>query len=170
MQTYSLSKQGIAKYRSQLTWLLIVAGGIAIIATSIFTLWISHGSEVLIVVGASMVLWPLLMVYFVRQGLRLYKAVWESIRIEVGDDHVTRSQLQLSDPGKGPAQTDSLRLSRSEVVVIEEAKSGLLVRTRDKARTLVVPAALDEADYQAVKQKLGAWVPVRPWLPRRRIF
>ena len=170
MQIYSLSDQGIAKYRRQLARLLAVVSGMAIVATSIFTLRTSHGRDLLILVGVSIVFYPLLIAYVVRRGLRLYQAVWESIRIEIGDDHISRSQLELPGSAKAPTRTVTVRLNRNEIVVIEEAKSGLLVRTGNKARTLIVPAALDEADYQTIKQQLSMWAPVRPWLPRRRII
>ncbi len=88
-------------------------------------------------------------------GLRGMVAYWRSLRIEVAEDYVARSQ----------SITASSRIKRADITRIEETRFGLVVRTGNRWRTLVIPAGLDGADYQAIRSILATWMPIQPRAP-----
>ena len=89
------------------------------------------------------------------QGLRGMEAYWRSLRIEVAEDYVARSQ----------SITASSRIKRADITRIEETRFGLVVRTGNRWRTLVIPAGLDLADYQAIRSILATCMPIQPSPP-----
>ncbi|MEO7705123.1 MAG: hypothetical protein ABIV92_10835 [Thermoflexales bacterium] len=89
------------------------------------------------------------------QALRGMEAYWRSLRIEVGEDYVARAQ----------SITPSSRMKRADITRIEESRFGLLVRTENRWRTLIIPAGLDAADYQAIRSTLATWMPIQPRAP-----
>ena len=150
MNTYSLSPSRIAEFRRQTiarTTFIFVLALFIVIAINLrqpSDNWITT----LIAYGFVTVLF----VWNAYRNLRQNEAIWESIRVELGDDYIARSQLRIPQ----------LRINRSEVTSVERMADGLCVRTADKMRTLAIPSGLADDGDQVIESRLAQWAPIRP--------
>ncbi len=156
MQTYTLSPQGILKLRRRLlqrtavifSVILVVAGA------GILSQFRGEWSEIVSLPFAALILIVVLRIGFSRSAKQAQET-WESINVEMGDDYIARRQIRIPE----------LRIRRAEITSIQETGDGLRITTADKFHSLIVPIALDEPDYQAIKTTLSAWMPIQPVNP-----
>jgi hypothetical protein len=116
--------------------------------------WLIFGRGTSINVIGIAILTPILLISICVNGYRIYKrqeSIWKSIRIDVGEYSISRNQLNLPE----------IRISRKNVTQIKETNQGLMISTANKFRSLVVPNALDQADYDEIKNTLSAWTPIQ---------
>jgi hypothetical protein len=101
------------------------------------------------------VLFPVVVLTFAIFAFSVYRVlaqlrrIWESIEIEIGGEYVARRQARI----------DEKRLSREEVVAVQETERGLIIRARDRSRSMFVPAQLEEQGYEEVKATVLDWAP-----------
>ena len=104
---------------------------------------------------------PLLLILFgfgLYTALKQQMAILSSVKIEIGENYVARSQLRVPP----------VRITRADITSVEEIEGGLCVRTSDPARSLAVPQLLGEAEFQEIKATLAGWHPIKPNNPQAR--
>lgn len=158
MKVYSLSPQGISKLRRRLVQRLSALLGVPFLVVLGLNWW-QAGDNWLTTVIVSVIVFAAVLAIAVSRSLRQVNEVWDSIKVEVGDDYVARSQVRIPQ----------VRIPRDEITAIEEIEGGLCIRTADKWRTLAIPADLDDRDYQEIRSKLSAWRPIRPKSAKARV-
>lgn len=174
MQTYSLSRQELDRYRRR--WIilgicvcLLVVGamGYAAISSLLTNLdevglyepedWVSIISEALFafvpMVATLGIFW-----FVWRRQFNQYQAIWQSVRVELGADYVARWQLRVPE----------VRLLRDEITRLQETRAGLCIYTGNKYHLLSVPRSLE--NYEQVKATLSSWVPLTQPPARGRAF
>ncbi len=151
MKIYSLSQQGISNLRRRFIRRLSAILGMAFLIVLGVNWWRGDDNWTITLI-VSIVVFVVVVVITFSRGLQQVKEVWESIRVEVGDDYVARSQVRIPQ----------VHISRDEITKIEEIEGGLCIRTSNKLRTLAIPLDLDASDYQEIRSKLSAWKPIQP--------
>jgi hypothetical protein len=90
--------------------------------------------------------------FFAYRSIKQQQAIWESIKIEVGDDYIARQQIRIPQ----------IRINRGEVTAVWEVGNGLCILTADKFRSLSIPKELDSPDYEEIKSALSTWANIQP--------
>jgi len=124
---------------------------VVICIAAALVIWYSPDNKPISII--SMIIFGALLIPFsIWRGLQQNKAILESVRIEVGDDYIARSQVRIPQ----------LRIDRQEITAVDELGAGLCIRTNNKTRTLSIPNTLDEDDYKEIRAVLASWVTIRP--------
>ena len=146
-KTYTLSPDKLA---ASLRKTRLLFGGMLLTVLLLYVLIQGSATRdwtsILLTVAVSL----LLLAFAWRNVVRQQTALWESVRIELGEDYVARQQLRVAQ----------LRIARSEVHAIEETGDGLRLRGADKRPLLAIPTALADADYQEIRAALSTWAPI----------
>lgn len=145
MKTYALSQQGISKVRQR--FIRRTGTSLAVICCIItgINLWRAADNWLLALI-ISITLSVGVVAFVSSRALQQNKEVWESIRIELNDDTIARSQVRIPQ----------MRMNREEITSIEETNEGLCIYTEDKLQELAIPIDLDPNDYQEIKTTLAA--------------
>lgn len=167
MKTYSLSKNNFLQFRRRL---IIRTGIFDIVAMAIILVVAVYKAENTWPYVQPSIAWlyvllsiPIFLAVF---GFTLYRsikqshAIWDSVRVEIGEDYVARRQLRVPE----------VRINRTEVTALREINNGLCVLTSDKFRALCIPIELDGPDYEEIKTTLSAWAPIQPKSATARIW
>jgi hypothetical protein len=149
MKIYSFSVHGIAQARRRFAVRMALFVVMAFVIVSV--VMAVQGGYTWLTLFISVPLMLGICVYSIGHGLKEQEEILRSVRIEVGDDYVARSQLRVPQ----------VRIARAEVTAIEEAGIGLCIRTTDQRRSLAIPAELDSSDYQQIKAVLSTWATIR---------
>ena len=148
-KTYRLSAAGLDQMRRRFVLLMSVYLALAFGVALALNLWRRPENPLVYVLATAVIIGGGAFLV-VPRSLKQNEAGWQSIRLVVSDDYVERSQ----------AGVPVLRLRRAEVVALEASGAGLLLRTADPYRTLLIPRALDAADFAAIQQQLSQWQPI----------
>jgi hypothetical protein len=152
MKSYSFSSQAIAKLQTRYLW--VIGGFYAVIVCMVVIMVDSISPDnkltaILATILISVTFIPL-SIWRIRKGT---KENWESIRIEVGDDYIARSEIRIPQ----------VRIQRQEITGVEESSASLRVHTNTKTRRLVISRILlDANDYREIRDVLASWVTIRP--------
>lgn len=156
MKIYTLSPQGISKIRKQFLQRVNIILGVACCVVIAISLWNATDNNRLMTLIISILFSAAMMIFGPSRALQQNKEIWESIRIEIGDDYVARSQMRIPQ----------VRINRQEITSIDEIGAGLCIRTADKSHTLVIPNHLDTSDYEEIKEKLASWSTIQLESPK----
>ena len=151
MKIYTFSPQGISSLRRRYIVRMSLILGIVFLVVAGVNWW-RGGDNWFVTLIASLVIFAVVVVIALYRGLQQVREVWESIRVEVGDDYIARSQARIPQ----------IRIRRDEITQVEEIEGGLCVRTADKLRTLAIPSDLDTSDYEEIRSRLATWQAIRP--------
>lgn len=153
MKTYSLSPERIEHLRQRLVRRGMVVAVLLVVCLVVLIWWllprdsistvVTIISSIACLVGAAI---------GVRSATSRGQEIWQSIRVEMSDDFVARSQIRIPQ----------IRINRMDVTAVEEGWFGLLVRTSDRSRSLILPRQLDDADFQEIRNRLASWRPIQP--------
>jgi len=158
MKTYTLPNNGFPKFRRRL---IIRTGIIYLIFLAILlgvAIYNSRDSWPFVL----LIIIPIFIVVGGFSNYRLIKqqhALWDSVRIEVGDDYVTRQQIRVPET----------RINRGEVASLREINNGLCIVSADKVHSLLIPKELDSSDYEEIKTAVSTWAAIQPKSPREQI-
>lgn len=156
MKVYTYPPQQIAKMRRRLITVGIAYLGLTYLsALGVVFLVMGVDSLAPVFVALASLATVIISVGTGLPGLRRMEAYWRSLRIEVGEDYVARLQ----------STTASVRIQRADIAGIQETQRGLFVLTNNRWQTVVIPAGLDVADYQAIRSTLATWMPIQPGTP-----
>jgi len=149
MRTYRLPPRGFPAFRRTLIRNGVIVGGV-VCAVAFFVAFRQ-------MTDASPIVWlivPLLLLAALANGMRKaisqQKEIWSSIEIRMDDGAVGRSQIRVPE----------ILIRREEVTTVRESGQGMVVKTADRYRSLVVPRHLDPADYAEIREDLATWVPI----------
>ncbi|HEX3529954.1 MAG TPA: hypothetical protein VH988_23070 [Thermoanaerobaculia bacterium] len=62
--------------------------------------------------------------------------------------------------GRSQIRVPEVLIRREEVTAIRETGQGMVVKTADRYRSLLIPRLLDPADYAEIREDLATWVPI----------
>jgi len=151
MKTYTLSPQGISRSRQRFIQRMVIMFVITFGIIIALDYWRSGTVSFTILIISFLFLGGI-MAFIVFRNLKRFVEIWESAKVEVGEDYIARSQLRIPE----------VRVDRADITYVEETGSGLYIHTADKRRTLIIPIELDNADYQEIKELLSTWTAVKP--------
>ncbi len=151
MKTYTLSPQGISRIRRRFLQRMSLFLGIICLAVVGVNLWVIPNNGMTATI-ASIIVCIGVMTFALLRVLSQNKEIWESIRIEITDEYIARSQVRIPQ----------IRITRQEITSIEERDGGICIRTDDESKTLFIPSDLDENDYQEIRNKLSSWIAIQP--------
>jgi hypothetical protein len=157
MKTYALSSQGISKIRQRFLQRMSIFLGVICFVVIGISYWATPNKGITTVI-VSVVICVGIMVFALSSVLRQSKEIWESIRIEMTDEYIARTQARIPQ----------VRINRQEITSIEEIDGGICIRTADKSRTLAILNDLDENHYQEIKNKLSTWSTIQPQSPKTK--
>lgn len=149
MRTYRLPPRGFPVYRRTLIRNGILVAGLVLAAG--FWLVLRQAEEDTLPILLVMV--PFLAVVFgfaIRKAIRQQKEIWSSVEIRMDDGAITRSQLRIPE----------LLIRREELATVRESAQGLIVKSTDRFRSLLIPRLLDPGDYTEIREDLATWVPI----------
>jgi hypothetical protein len=151
MKSYSFSSNGLAKLQTRYLWLMGSFYAAIVCSAAVLVVSILPDNK-LIAILATILIGVTYMLSSIRRGLKQTKEIWESIRIEVGDDYIARTQIRKPQ----------VRIQRQEIIAIEESSASLCVLTNTKTRTLAISKTLDANDYKEIRDVLASWVTIGP--------
>ena len=151
MKSYSFSSQALAKLQMRYVRGLGSFFAVVFCIAAAIVVWNSPDNRPISII-ATIIVGAMFIPFGIWRGLKQTKAILESVRIEVGDDYIARSQVRIPQ----------LRINRQEITVVDEISGGLCIRTNNKTRTLAIPNALDEDDYKEIRDVLASWATIRP--------
>lgn len=143
MKTFKLDPDQFPRIRRNiiLTYSILALAGLGV-----FYLYIREA-----LFGQAWTLIPFVLLLFAIAGwfaLRQRKQYWDAFEIKITEQALIRSAHKLPD----------LKINRSEITGVKEIRQGLILSTKTRENTLLIPKGLAEADYQALKQILERWV------------
>lgn len=103
------------------------------------TAWLITGPILLVVLASG-----------VKKAIDQQKEIWSSVEIRMDDEAIGHSQIRVPE----------VLIRREEVTAIRETGQGLVVKTADRFRSLLIPRLLDPADYAEIREDLATWVPI----------
>lgn len=112
---------------------------------------------VILMAGISLVLLALTTMF---GAAKRDKALWQRVKVEVGDESVSVHHQGV--PSIRLLPEPEIRLARDQVAVIRETEVGLVLSTPYEAVALIIPVHLAQADYQEIKTTLSTWYPIQP--------
>jgi hypothetical protein len=143
-----VSPRGFPAFRQTLIRSGIIISGVVCAAV----LWMSFRQT-----DTSPIVWlitgPILLVVLVngvRKAIAQQKEIWSSVEIRMDDGAVGRSQIRVPE----------ILIRREEVTAVRETGQGMVVKTADRYRSLLIPRLLDPADYAEIREDLATWVPI----------
>ena len=149
MRTYKTSKASFAKIRRDLIIRLgliftLIFGGI--IGWEIWQNRSNGEGDLysLILIAAVLIFTG---IFGIGKAIAQQQEIWNSIEINLDSDYISRQQVRVPE----------VKIYRSEIATVESDKAGIWVKADDKARTIVIPAQLDRADYLEIKETLTNW-------------
>jgi hypothetical protein len=159
-RTYSLPKHGLPKYLAGLVLQVVVIGIIAIALA--FVAYFAFPAEEAMrsyAVLLCVIVFPLLPIgtFFL---LRRHKGLWQQVKVEVGDCYITVRHGGVPLEVRILPQPE-VRVESGQITAIRKMPYGLVISTQYDSEALVIPAQLDNADYQEIVATLSAWCPVQ---------
>jgi len=151
MKSYSISSQALAKLRMRYVRGSGSFFAVVFCIAMAIVVWNSPDNRPISII-ATIIVGAMFIPFSIWRGLKQNKAILESVRIEVGDDYIARSQVRIPQ----------LRINRQEITAVDELSAGLCIRTNNKTRALAIPNALDEDDYKEIRDVLASWATIRP--------
>src|SRR6185369_6652708 len=149
MRTYRLPPRGFPAFRRTLIRNGAIVGGLACAVA----LWVSYRQ----MTDVSPIVWLIVPLFVlaalangVRKAIGQQKEIWKSVEIRMDDGAIGRSQIRVPE----------ILLRREEVTAIRETGQGLVVKTADRYRALLIPRLLDPADYMEIREDLATWAPI----------
>ena len=149
MQTYTTSTQGFSKIRRDIIKRLSLASILLTVFLGGLELWKikanGDGNLTYLIISIPVLLGAY--IFTARKVISQQKEIWDSIIINIDNDYISRQQIRIPE----------VRIERTEVTAVEENKFGIWVKTENKARSLVIPIQLEQADYLEIKETLINW-------------
>jgi len=160
MKKYSLSSEGLKRVKEQglqRTSLVFILSLIIVAFVMNAPVNREGTTSLLFVIPVSLFV-IIAAAFSLYKGQNAQKAIWESIRIEVEDNSITRQQIFMA----------GIRISREEVKSIKETGQGLCIFTSDRNKSILIPVELDKTDYEEIKQTLSSWMNIEPKSPTQK--
>ena len=166
-KVYSLSERGLDHSLRRLALgsvlLVILAEAIAI---TVYLLSPSFGGRITPLATAGVILVPLLLLFLIPADIRRRRALWRSVMVELGDNHIAVRHVGV--PGIDILPQPEIIIRRDQVTAIQETAAGLAISTHYDPQALIIPAQLEETDRQEITATLSTWCAVQPDFARSR--
>ena len=146
MKTYQLDPKKFLRIRRNIILTYFI---FSILGLVIFYLYFRDA-----LFGQVWILVPFVLLLFAAAGwfaVRQRRRYWDEFKLTINDSMLIRAAPKLPDA----------RFNKNAITGVKEVRQGLILSTRASENALLIPKALPDEDYLAVKQVLEKWIQKR---------